>query len=249
VSTAGDLPRIFCWTRFGTEAGETIDAILERKERERRQTDGLFLWGIGNSIAPAVQELVRQAAQPEVLFSAIKSPPRAVDVAPMWIHEFRTAVTLDGVRLELPPTIHVRAGGPGHGGRPRYALVCRSSEALRPRKLGELEFGSLGNLLSGRPLGSSQVTAVVTRSRTSEAAERRYVVALRADLVWPYFVRLTDAVPIRSSDPPRSGSALLPRVAAEAVNQLGGVSPEPRPEADNPTTDPRPSRSWLLAQR
>jgi hypothetical protein len=26
---------MFCWTRFGTEAGEPIEQILERKEDER----------------------------------------------------------------------------------------------------------------------------------------------------------------------------------------------------------------------
>src|SRR5689334_16901759 len=35
------LPLLFCWTRFGTEAGEPIEAILERKEREREATGGV----------------------------------------------------------------------------------------------------------------------------------------------------------------------------------------------------------------
>jgi hypothetical protein len=30
-----DIPRYFCWTRFGTEAGQTTAQIIERKERER----------------------------------------------------------------------------------------------------------------------------------------------------------------------------------------------------------------------
>jgi hypothetical protein len=45
------LPEAFVWTRFGTEAGQTIDRILARKEAERIANGGLFLWGIGNSVA------------------------------------------------------------------------------------------------------------------------------------------------------------------------------------------------------
>ena len=52
-----DLPRFFCWTRFGTEAGQPIEQILERKEQERIVNNGLFLWGIGNSLTPSMIEL------------------------------------------------------------------------------------------------------------------------------------------------------------------------------------------------
>ena len=70
------LPTIFCWTRFGAEAGETIETILERKERERQANRGVYFWGIGNSVAPGIAELVRRTTSPEVLFSSIKSRPR-----------------------------------------------------------------------------------------------------------------------------------------------------------------------------
>ena len=32
------LPTHFCWTRFGTEAGESVAHILARKERDVRET-------------------------------------------------------------------------------------------------------------------------------------------------------------------------------------------------------------------
>ena len=67
------LPEYFCWTRFGTEAAEPIDSILGRKERERVANRGIFVWGIGNAIGPSIRELLRREAQPEVLFSPIKS--------------------------------------------------------------------------------------------------------------------------------------------------------------------------------
>jgi hypothetical protein len=69
------LPDCFCWTRFGTEAGQAIVHILQRKEQERSANDGLFIWGIGNAIGPSIRELVRRTNRPEVLFSPIKSSP------------------------------------------------------------------------------------------------------------------------------------------------------------------------------
>ncbi len=73
------LPEHFCWSRFGTEAGEKIDAIIERKERERIENGGIFLWGIGSAIGPSMSRLVELEAKPEVIFSPIRSAPRNVD--------------------------------------------------------------------------------------------------------------------------------------------------------------------------
>ena len=47
-----NIPNYFCWTKIGTEAGETIESILLRKELERISNNGIFLWGVGNSIEP-----------------------------------------------------------------------------------------------------------------------------------------------------------------------------------------------------
>lgn len=188
-----NLPDIFCWTRFGTEAGETIEAILERKDRERRDTDGMFLWGIGNSVAPAMLELLQRVKRPEVLFSAIKSPPRRVDVAPAKLVEYRTGITMDGRRLDLPSTIHVHGGSGTEKMNPRYALVCRSANRLALGDHGRLVFEELSNLLSGNSIGASQVTAVVRR-REALGIGRPYLVAMRAELCEPFFVRLSDPV-------------------------------------------------------
>jgi hypothetical protein len=58
-------------------------------------------------------------------------------------------------------------------------------------EIEDLHFGELRNLVSGRRLGASQVTAVVTRELEAAAAKAAtYIVALRATLVEPYFLRL-----------------------------------------------------------
>lgn len=188
------IPDAFCWTRFGTEAGETIEEILERKEQERRDNDGVFFWGVGNSVAPGLAALLERCDRPEVLFSPIKGRPRAVDRAPAARFSWRAGHDIDGGRFELPATARVTSGGPvGGSGRAHYALVCVSSRPLSI-DLGDadLDFLALRNLVSGNPLGASQVTAVVTVSREQATSDMRYAVALRAELAPPYFVRLTE---------------------------------------------------------
>src|SRR4051794_24733355 len=101
------LPRVFCWTRFGAEAGEPIERIIERKETERCANGGTFFWGIGNSIAPAITELVRRVRAPEVLLSPIKSRPRNIDVTPRCVVRWTVAEDLMGITEQLPSAVRV----------------------------------------------------------------------------------------------------------------------------------------------
>lgn len=197
MALCGDsLPRSFCWTRFGTEAGETIEAILARKEVERQANGGMFFWGIGNSVAAAVEELVRRVDEPEVLFSPIKSRPRRVDVAPGRVVRWASAEALSGGVFELPSQARVTSRwNPGRPAGARYALVCSSAEPLAVADAGRLSFAALRNLRSGTPLGASQVTAVVERADAAPGGGE-YSVAIRAALVAPYFVRLHRPIPL-----------------------------------------------------
>jgi hypothetical protein len=187
---------MFCWTRFGTEAGESIADILRRKERERLATDGVFYWGIGTSVAPGIAELVRRCERPEVLFSPMRSRPRAADVRPSAVARWTTGESLWGDVFDLPATVRVTSRHDPARGRGHYALVCRSSRPLDPADHGTVQFECLRNLASGSPLGASQVTAVVERL-AGHPSGVAYTVALRAELVAPYFVRLRDPVGVR----------------------------------------------------
>lgn len=190
------LPRSFCWTRFGTEAGETVAAILARKESERLANGGVFYWGVGNSIAPAIAELVRRVKEPEVLFSPIKSRPRRVDIAPGCVVRWTSAEGLSGNSFELPSRAQVTSRwNPTRPATPHYALVCSSAEPLEIADVGRLSFGALRNLRSGASLGASQVTAVVHRADGSLGGGE-YPVEFRAMLVPPYFVRLRGPIPL-----------------------------------------------------
>lgn len=189
------LPRLFCWTRFGTEAGEPIEAILARKEAERQANDGIFFWGIGNSVAPALAELVRWVDEPAVLFSPIKSRPRRDDAEPSCVVRWLAAEGLAGEEFDLPTDTYVTSRwDPARPTGGHYALVCSSDEPLEIVDAGQLRFGALRNMRSGAPLGASQVTAVVCREDTGDGSE--YSVAFRAVLAAPYFVRLRRPIPL-----------------------------------------------------
>jgi hypothetical protein len=182
-----DLPNFFCWTRFGTEAGEPIGSILQRKEMERLANAGIFYWGVGNSVAPGIASLLQRVPRPELLFSPIKSRPRPVDVAPQRVVRWREAITIAGDQIMFPETVRITS----RESRAHYALVCSSTHPLEVATLGRLHFSDLRNLGSGQPLGSSQVTAVVRRQCDPGAhRDDAYPIALRAFLVEPYFVRL-----------------------------------------------------------
>jgi hypothetical protein len=197
---AGSMPRFFCWTRFGTEAGESIEQILERKETERRRTNGIFYWGIGNSVAPGLSELIRRCDLPQVLFSPIKSRPRPNDVRPPSVISWRRGETLLGDRFQLPGSVLVTSSGDPSTKLAHYVLVCAAEHPLACDDLGQLSLGALRNLLSGKPVGASQVTAVVEHM-TEAPSRSRYPVALRATLVPPYFVRLHEPAAMRGDHP------------------------------------------------
>lgn len=192
------LPAHFCWTKYGVESGESVGSILRRKEGERLATGGLFLWGIGNSVGPALRELVRKELHPKVVFSPMRSKPKAIDAAPSTVWAWSTAVGIDGKDWEIPDGLSVLSRGVGEGGRAKashYALVCRADKPLEEGGEGEVIYETLVNLLSRNRLGHSQVTAVVARNAgASIAQETRYPVGFVAELVYPYFIKLGDPV-------------------------------------------------------
>lgn len=191
------LPKHFCWTRFGTEAGEEITSILKRKEIERLATGGLFLWGIGNSVGPAMRDLVRLELQPRVVFSPMRSKPKVIDVAPCGVLQWTLAQDLDGNEWRLPDGIKVTSRQGIAGGRKKrthYALVCRSPSPLVVEDEQSLCYDAMVNLQSKSKLGASQVTAVVEHFKSDAEKGTPYSVAFTADLVFPYFVKLENPV-------------------------------------------------------
>jgi hypothetical protein len=192
-------PDSFCWSKFGTEAGEPVAQILARKEEERRQNGGVFLWGIGSSIWPSLRALLEVTDAPSIMFTPMLSRPSKVDVAPSCVAIWTAAAGMDGSNYEIPRHSMVSSRfSPGRQRR-HFALVCSSDAEIRDNSPGgqHLYRSELRNFVNGTPLGSSQVTSVVRRITGSCRAERPHRVAFVANLVYPYLVELLDpqAVP------------------------------------------------------
>jgi len=207
------LPTYFCWTRFGTEAGQGIGKILERKEEEREANGGLFFWGIGNALGPSIEELLRRTTNPEVLFSPIKSVPRSVDSQPAAVVAWTAAETFRGEPFNLPEqTLVTSRYDPNAPRESSYALVCFSSVPLSEAGgNGQVAPAMLRNLRTGRPIGASQVTAIVESVDSIERESSSYEVLIRARLAEPYFLRLRNPLTL----PKTGGSADWERTVRE----------------------------------
>lgn len=187
------LPNEFCWTKYGTEAGETTTSILARKEAERCADDGVFLWGIGSSIRPSLSLLLDQTPEPEVVFTPMLSSPAVCDVEPSAVGVWRSAVDLFGNEYALPTHSAVTSGSrTGEPPRRHFALVCHREVPLVADGSDWLDDSGLRNIRTGSQVGSSQVTAVVKRVGPGSAEEGRYRVAFRASLVAPHMVVLSN---------------------------------------------------------
>lgn len=216
------LPDTFCWSKFGTEAGDQPEMILQRKDRERTLNGGTFLWGIGNSIWPSLKQLASSTESPRIIFTPMLSPAAKIDVTPSTVVLWRDAFAFDGTEYDLPEytTITSRSSNVA-ASRPRshYALVCSSTASLiQPQGDVRLDHSKVRNLASGSPIGASQVTSVVRAHDGAWSGDGRYKVAFHADLVYPYFVRLADPVVV----PPdvRKGVSLADEDAFDDLRTL-----------------------------
>lgn len=189
-----------CWSRMQAEAGQKLEAIVARKECERRAGDGLFLWGVGNAPAMAINTLARMGRQIPVVFSIMKSRAKVIDTIPTRTVIWRRYLDPDGVERSLPRHALVTSRGDSANGAKKvhYALMCWSDAPL------QLEYGTgfdhhayRNASKTGAPVGTSQVTALLTPTgEPSDQAE--YEVNLRALLSESYWVRLTDPLELSS---------------------------------------------------
>ena len=188
------LPDLFCWTKYGTEAGQEAGAILARKETERAASGGMFLWGIGNAVGPSVKALLAHTAAPQVVFTPMRSRPAARDVKPTQVVAWHGGTGLNGEPFGLPDSSYVTSRmSPGRNYH--YALVCRSEQPVGNGDRPGATFASthVQNLRSGSKVGASQVTSVVRRVYCALGfTPSSYKVSFMADLVPPYLVRLTN---------------------------------------------------------
>jgi len=181
-----------------SEAGQGLEAIIARKEIERQTGDGLFLWGVGNPPATSIGALARIGSRVPVIFSIMKSRPKAVDVAPARTFIWRRYFDASGNERPLPANSVVtsRADSAGGAKRAHYALMCFSREPLTVSRGTPFDVSAYRNAGgTGAPVGASQVTALLRRvaepGKTSD-----YEMNMVAWLTDGYWVRLSDPVEV-----------------------------------------------------
>ncbi len=185
-----------CWSRMQAEAGQSLEAIVERKERERQAGCGSFLWGVGNAPAHVTNVLARAGIPVRAVFSVMKSRPKAIDVAPLRTVIWRRYIDAQGVERQLPPYALVTSRGDSASGAKRvhHALMCRSDKPLAIKhgeRFDPTAFRNAGG--TGAPVGFSQVTALLRRVQFDQD-NSDYESNLTAWLADSYWVRLTDPV-------------------------------------------------------
>ncbi|WP_439878059.1 hypothetical protein [Pseudomonas prosekii] len=192
------IPATFCWTKMGVESGESLDLIIRRKDWERQLGSGLFFWGIGQSMG----ENARDAAtsmdeQMKVLFSPMSSKAKRIDVTPGDIFVWNSWIDNKGNTLPLPDHVLITSRADLPSGRRKsshYALVCKSTDSLGRGTDLQVTAACLRNFSSDKPLGASQVTAVVRNAEfaLSGNVAKKYDVSFVAHMEAPYSVQLAD---------------------------------------------------------
>lgn len=184
---------LVCWTRMQSEAGQGLQKIVRRKELERRAGAGLFFWGVGNAPAVATGALARVGAGVPVIFSVMKSKPKAHDVAPERVVGWQRYVDVYGTVRDLPPHVLVTSRPSSRGCH--FALICRSETPLSIGDHGPFDPSAYRNFGgTGAPVGNSQVTALLRRHGPS--GETPYRVTMQAVLADSFWVKIVDPFPL-----------------------------------------------------
>ena len=202
-----------CWSRMQAEAGQDLSSIIKRKECERLAGTGVFLWGVGNAPAVAITALARLRVPVPVVFSIMKSKPKAIDLAPRRVVVWRQYIDEQGIERPLPPNSLVtsRADNASGAKARHYALMCYSDAPLTLKKgvpFDPRAFRNVGG--AGAPVGASQVTALLRKVCDTEEISN-YEANICAWLTGGYWVRLYE---------PRE---LSPRLTAEVSEFNGDV--------------------------
>ena len=179
---------------MGAEAGQSLDDIIKRKESERIDGNGTFLWGIGNSLGSRFWNFIDINDNPKVIFSPMKSIAKFIDSNPSKIIKWSSYVGQDDIINEMPPNWIVTSKGMTNN-KPKtshYALVCKSVDSLLNQHHPSINSKTFRNFNRGTVVGSSQITSIV--EVLPDNTELLYPVSFIADLTYPFFVKLINPV-------------------------------------------------------
>ena len=184
---------------MGIESGQSLESIIRRKEWERQLGGGLFFWGIGQSLGNNARNAAASIDEEmKILFSPMPSKAKDIDVTPDEILLWNSWIDSHGNAQPLPDHVLITSRATLPSGRRKsshYALICKSSGALSVDSGLKITAKHLRNFSSDKPLGASQVTAVVKNAKeaTDGHSTKPYAVSFIADMEAPYFVQLSGA--------------------------------------------------------
>jgi hypothetical protein len=179
----------FVWTKMGVESGEELAQIVKRKEEERKAGRGIFWWGIGSSLGPAVREHARaRGGGLPIIFSKMLGRAKAADSAPTAVWRWMGWEDEGGQTRDIPSHVKVISRGDSSKGK-HYALVCYSATPLALRDDSVRFDPTQCRTPSGKVPGASQVTALLIGSSVGHA-RGSYAIAFGATLVEPWAVKL-----------------------------------------------------------
>lgn len=183
------------------EAGQGLEKIILRKERERSAGSGHFFWGVGNAPSVLINSLARTGEPTPVVFSKMKSRPKPIDQNPTSTVIWRQYVNFEGKVCPLPPNALVTSRGETELRKKKahYALECFSRNTLSFEQNTERFKSTSYRNASGKGarVGASQVTALLTPSNDEKDGEASdYRVDMRAELTGSYWVKLVDPLPL-----------------------------------------------------
>ena len=200
------IPSTFCWSKMGVESGERLAAIICRKEWERRLGNGYFFWGIGQSLGKKINFVTSETSILKAIFSPMLSKARSIDSSPGSVVFWNAWVDSTGRTRPLPvhSFITSRAFLPsGKRKRSHFALVCFSDQELNKQNHTlSVSSNYLRNVKTNKPLGSSQVTAIVNTIAQEEEFTRskRYTVSFTAELRQPCCIQLAQPIFLDADD-------------------------------------------------
>lgn len=200
-----NLPKTFCWTKIGPEAGEDVATIRQRKEWERQLGDGHFYWGVGQSLGNSPNYADVSHGGLRIVFSPMASKAKTIDSAPEGVLLWNAWIDDAGNPQPLPQHCFITSRSLLPSGRAKgrhYALVCASDRELSAETGWWISPAQLRNVGSNNSLGASQVTAIVrvTDSAPSDETASRYPVSFVADLKPPYVLRLGQPTLLNEQD-------------------------------------------------
>lgn len=197
-------PKYFVWQIAGTESGKSFDRTIKEKEEQRLANgEGMFLWGVGNSINFTPLTMKLGINRPDIIFTHVKNVQDRDKVDNIRFVWQRAKIKKDGKWVEWPMQDGLRvesryiptASEEEQRKLSHYALVCYSDTPLRRIAGDSFYRDDLLSLVTGKRYkkASSRTLYTVQLDRLEcEDHATEYQCIMRAQAIAPYIVQMHD---------------------------------------------------------